>query len=433
MNTLTEDLVVSAGGGWESVRFGNGQLTSFSGVRDILLVWNGNYGKLNGNVVYDQTTPPPPSPPTPPAPTPPAPPTPPSNWFTSNIQDAALRALGSTLYADSIINRADLLALFDSAEDNGAVDAAELADLRAIAANTTLFAGAEHLWKLTSYVVSANPANGMFQGQSLGSLAAGSSAAQLDKLVSKWFFGADRPQASGTYRQFTGQLFVNGASYSDIRQGSVGDCYFVASLAEAAQQNPALINNMFIVNGDGTYTVKFFNNGQSSYVTVDSYLPTNAYGQAIYAARGAMYNNAGAELWTALAEKAYAQLNEMGWTRAGLSGSGLNSYNAINGGYIFAALGHITGQSTVAFALTSATSSFQTFVNAHNGGKMIGFASKPTPALSGVVGNHAYVAVGYDAQYRRVHLYNPWGPEYGIISFTWTQVQQNFSYFDRTA
>ena len=32
---------------------------------------------------------------------------------------------------------------------------------------------------------------------------------------------------------------------------------------------------MFIVNGDGTYTVRFNNGSQSQYVTVDSYLPTN--------------------------------------------------------------------------------------------------------------------------------------------------------------
>ena len=447
LNGLTENTVVVAGGGSETVRFGDGSQVSFSGGRDMLTVSNGTLAKLNGKTVYDKSAPTPPKPPapkppapTPPAPTPPAPsppapspPSPVSNWFTANVYDAALRALGSTLYADAIISRADMIALFDSAEDNGNVDSTELSDLRTIVANTTLFAGAEHVWKLASYVVSANPANGMYQNTSLGSLAAGSSSAHLDKLVSKWFFGADRPNASGTYRQFTGQLFVNGASYTDVRQGAVGDCYFVAALAEAAQHNPALINNMFIVNGDGTYTVKFFNGGQSYYVTVDSYLPTNAYGQAIYAARGTMYNNSGGELWTALAEKAYVQLNAMGWSRAGMSGSGLNSYNAISGGYIFAALGHVTGQATVAFAMTNSASSFQAFVSAHNSGKMIGFASKSTPASSSVVGGHAYMVVGYNAQTQQVQLANPWGPEYGILTLTWSQVQQNFQYFDRTA
>ena len=45
-------------------------------------------------------------------------------------------------------------------------------------------------------------------------------------------------------------------------------------------------------------------------------------------------NSASNELWTALAEKAYVQINEMGWLRSGLPGNGQNSYSAIEGGYI---------------------------------------------------------------------------------------------------
>ena len=81
----------------------------------------------------------------------------------------------------------------------------------------------------------------------------------------------------------------------------------------------------------------------------------------------------------ALAEKAYAQLNEFGWSRAGMMTSGQNSYDGLSGGYINAALAQITGQSTANFAMTSGASSFQTFVNAYNAGKSIGFASYQTP------------------------------------------------------
>ena len=95
-----------------------------------------------------------------------------------------------------------------------------------------------------------------------------------------------------------------------------------------------------------------------------------------------MYNNAGNELWTALAEKAYVQINEMGWLRTGLPGNGQNAYAAIEGGYIYAALGQITGQATASFASTAASTGFTTFVTAYNSGKSIGFASKITPASS---------------------------------------------------
>jgi hypothetical protein len=357
----------------------------------------------------------------------------PTNWFDSHVIDAALRSLGHSLYTDGLIDRNDMISLLRNAEDGSVVDSTELADLRSIASNTTLFGTSDYVWKLSSYVVTANAANTVYQGTALGNLAAGSSSVQMEKLINKWFLGTDRPTADGTYRQVAGQLFVNGASYSDIHQGEVGDCYFVSSLGETALKNQAAVTNMFTVNGDGTYTVRFFNNGIAQYVTVDSYLPTNSGGGLLYANRGAIYNNSSNELWTALAEKAYVQMNEMGWTRGSMTGTGVNSYAAIEGGYIYAALGHITGQATIAFAYPTGTSAFTTFVNAYNQGKSIGFASKVTPASSSVVGSHAYAVVGYNATDQTVTLFNPWGTEYGLVTMNWTQIQGSFSYFDRTA
>jgi hypothetical protein len=56
-----------------------------------------------------------------------------------------------------------------------------------------------------------------------------------------------------------------------------------------------------------------------------------------------------------------------------------------------------------------------------------------TPASgSGIVGSHAYAVVGYNANNQTVTLFNPWGIEYGLVTMTWAQIQQNFSYFDRT-
>ena len=74
-------------------------------------------------------------------PHPPANPNP--NWFDTNIQDAALRTLGSSLYIDSLISRADVLSLLNSAKDGSIVDATELADLRRIVDNASLF-GADY-------------------------------------------------------------------------------------------------------------------------------------------------------------------------------------------------------------------------------------------------------------------------------------------------
>jgi hypothetical protein len=351
-----------------------------------------------------------------------------------HIQDAALRSLGNSLYTDGLVDRSDIIALLQDARDGGVIDATELADLRAIAANATLFGTGSYVQALTNYVVNNTVANAKYKGATLGNLAAGSASSQMDKLISKWFLGLDRPTANGTYRQVAGQLFVNGAAYGDVNQGNVGDCYLMASLAEVAHRNPSLIASMFITNGDGTYTVQFFNQGTQYFVTVDSYLPTNSNGYLTYAGTGTLYTNASNELWVSLAEKAYVQLNEFGFTRPGLPGSGQNAYSAISGGYIYSAMHNITGQTVAAFTMTGNSSSFTTFVNAYNAGKMIGFASYATPpAGSGVISSHAYAVVGYNAVDQTVTLFNPWGTQYGLLTLTWSQVQAGFQYFDRTA
>lgn len=426
---IAEYVTVTSGAGSNTVRLANGHDVDMNGTGHTLQVTSYGTAKLDGvALTWDVPPTPTPDPDPTPDPTPLA-----SNWFDTHIQDAALRALGSTLYADSLIGRNDIIALLQNAGDNGSVDATEFTDLKAIVNNSTLFAGLDYVERLTEYVVLGSTANGQYQGQSLGNLAAGSSTTQLTNLVNKWFLGLDRPTAGGTYRQFAGQLFVGGVAYTDVNQGQVGDCYLMESLAETALRSPSTITNMFVVNGDGTYTVKFFNYGQAEYVTVDAYLPTNSSGNAIYAGMGKNYANSGNELWTMLAEKAYVQANQFGWIRPGLPGNGQNAYSGIAGGYIYAAAGHITGQSTIAFASTSSAANFTTFVNAWNAGKIIGFASKSAPASNTVVGGHAYAVIGYNSSNQTITLYNPWGPNYDTVTMTWAQIGGSFSYFDRTA
>jgi len=427
---MLEYVTVYSQAGNNTVRLANGKDVAMNGAHTLQVDLAGN-AKLDGvAVTWDDPAPDPdPTPDPDPDPTPT-----PSNWFTTNIVDAALRSLGETLYADNLLSRHDMIQLFNDAGDGGFVDATEFNDLKKIVNTSVLFGGAYHVERLSEYIVLGTVANAKYQGANLGNLVTGSTAAQLTNLVNKWFFGLDRPTASGTYRQFAGQLFVNGVTYTDINQGQVGDCYLMASLAEVALRTPSAITNMFIVNGDGTYTVRLFNNGAAEYVTVDAFLPTNTSGNAIYAGMGKNYANTANELWTMLAEKAYVQANQFGWIRPGLSGSGQNSYSGIEGGYIYAALGHITGQATAAFYSTSSTSGFTTFVTAWNAGKSIGFASKTTPASgSGVVGSHAYAVIGYNSTNQTITLYNPWGPNYATLTMTWTQIQASFSYFDRIA
>src|SRR5690606_36561200 len=65
------------------------------------------------------------------------------------------------------------------------------------------------------------------------------------------------------YELIDGKAFLSGGGDSndidpnDVSQGQLGDCYFIASLAAIARQNPDLIREMIRDNGDGTYTITF--------------------------------------------------------------------------------------------------------------------------------------------------------------------------------
>ena len=49
----------------------------------------------------------------------------------------------------------------------------------------------------------------------------------------------------------------SGISPNDIQQGGIGDCYFLASLADLAKQHPEQISKMIQKNDDGSFTVTF--------------------------------------------------------------------------------------------------------------------------------------------------------------------------------
>ena len=62
-------------------------------------------------------------------------------------------------------------------------------------------------------------------------------------------------------------LFHDGTpTKDDVYQGGVGDCYFMATLAAVAKAKPEHIRKMVVDLGDGTYAVKFIENGYPVYV-----------------------------------------------------------------------------------------------------------------------------------------------------------------------
>ncbi len=235
------------------------------------------------------------------------------DWFDRNLADPTVRSLARVEYRDMLFDRGDALNLFNEVAQDGTVSANEFSDLQKLAG--TILQKPADVNYLFTQVVDGNTANAHYQGGALGNLKSGSSATQLNKLVDKWFEGTDLPAIGNTgttavaYQQVSGSLFVNGVNYYDVDQGSVDDCYFMAVLGEAATDSPQSLTNMFIVNGDGTYSVRFYNGSSEAFVTVNGELPvvTNS-GTAFFAGWGFtepsttvvknMFNNSGNELWS---------------------------------------------------------------------------------------------------------------------------------------
>jgi len=314
-----------------------------------------------------------------------------------------------------------------SAVDDGSVSATELADFRFLVSTTTPFNIPDYVRELASDVVTANPANRIFQGHSAGNLASGSSATLLNNLVDKWFLGADVPlisTAGVTYQTSTGNLFNGVPSRLDARQGQLGDCYFITSLAGIADRNPNAIRNMFIDNGDGTYTIRFYSVGsgtpKADYVTVDRRLPAYSNHTLAYSGYGKNVASTSTTLWIALAEKAYAQWNETG--NEGRDGT--NRYAAIEGGWMSNVNAPVLGYKSTNYTFSNQ----QTLISALSAQQSVTLGTKTSVSTGGLNSSHAYIVTGYRSSTGKFTLYNPWGTSHPA-PLTWAQLQSNCSMF----
>jgi hypothetical protein len=357
-----------------------------------------------------------------------------NEWFDKvvqnvGIQDVGIRQTVKSSFTDGIIDRNEMIAILRDSKDGGVVDTTEFSDLKALINNSIALSISEPVRVLANKIINGDIANQKYQGNPLGNLSGDSSDIQMEHLINKWFLGRDRPSTTYTYQQASGSLFQNGISYQDIKQGKINDCFFLIGLATTAINSAKTIENMFIDNGDNTFTVKFWRNQVADYVTVDKYLPTDSSGNFVYASKGRNYNNSTNELWVALAEKAYAQLNESG----GIYQDNTNSYSGIgNSGYISDALQHITGHKV----LMSVPLNLNIIVNATNLGESIGFGSKSKPIADNVVASHAYALVNYNSSTQKFTLFNPWGIDSSskptFLELSWSEIESNFSYWDAT-
>lgn len=217
-----------------------------------------------------------------------------------------------------------------------------------------------------------------------------------DQAVSLEIAGQDivDPVADYAYRSYaSAPLFVDGPEYDDIRQGAVGDCYFLASLASLAQTDPMALRQMVAPMGDGTYAVRFYGaGGEETYVRVDASLP--AYGSTPAYAR----LTPDGEAWVAVAEKAYAQFRY-----------GDNSYASLIGGWMEPVCYAVTGAATGSM-YTNIANIAGIMADYLSAGHALTAASRESPP-GPAVGNHAYMIQSVETvgDQTEVTVYNPWG------------------------
>ena len=128
-------------------------------------------------------------------------------------------------------------------------------------------------------------------------------------------------RASEIYMDQTYSLFETKIKMADITQGSLGDCYFLASIASLVQY-PYLIYQIFKtknINKEGYFELIFFIDGKYQIIIVDDYLPVYIKTKKICFSKP--YNN---EIWICILEKAWAKVNGgysniiKGWMRHAL-------------------------------------------------------------------------------------------------------------------
>jgi Ca2+-binding RTX toxin-like protein len=202
---------------------------------------------------------------------------------------------------------------------------------------------------------------------------------------------------------------------SDVNQGKIGDCWFLADLASIAAAKPDKIRQSVVDLGDGSFAVRFVRDGHVEYYRVDSELPAKSLYNGYTYAAGVAYADLGPNgaMWVAIMEKAFvfyeggsdANYDDIagGWADDGYDALGLSNYtydvdndNAIN-------------------VVKNALSNGQA-VSVNTSWSLDGFDLGDSIVL-----NHVYSVVNVSTTNHTITLYNPWGTDAGSGSGAWVQ------------
>jgi hypothetical protein len=186
-----------------------------------------------------------------------------------------------------------------------------------------------------------------------------------------------------------------------VKQGGLGDCYFISAVSSKASQDPQSIKNMISANDDGTYSVKLPGRDE---IKINSPTDTEI----------ALFSGAGDNgLWLSLLEKAYAESeNNSSWFfKKDIPQDAIG-----NDGYLKEGIRAITGNDAdvdITFFTTYDTTRNK-LEDAMNKKAVItagiyeGFLEEDK-SNEGLAGDHAYTILNYDREKDEVTVRNPWG------------------------
>ncbi|PKL75066.1 MAG: hypothetical protein CVV27_17285, partial [Candidatus Melainabacteria bacterium HGW-Melainabacteria-1] len=125
-------------------------------------------------------------------------------------------------------------------------------------------------------------------------------------------------------------IFPKAPSPKDIKQGKMGDCFFLAGLSSIVASDPKAVTNMIKDNGNGTVTVKLFDvEGQGDAKTFKPKYIT--FDKSILHTDFSIREHADTSVpWVALMEKAYA-IHKGSYTKLGEGGFANDVYEALLG------------------------------------------------------------------------------------------------------
>lgn len=194
-----------------------------------------------------------------------------------------------------------------------------------------------------------------------------------------------------------------------VRQGKIGDCYFLAAVASLAKIDPQAVQGMIKENGDGTYTVTF-PGAPNEPITVDA--PTDSE-------LGKFAHDSSYGTWVPVLEKAYGTYCQKHWYRRtvfNLGGGDAPSQGADGGSYFHSGLSIITpgGVSTDSTTFSRYSTISRNIKKALDEKRPVTVSTSIFNNQYGLPTNHEYSVLAFtpnqdDPSRGIVTVYNPWG------------------------